>query len=132
MENKILIINQNELESLIESFSGHDAIFIAEIDGNTVHTLHDYFDKICEVFKFPYLSKSLDGYLDWMTDLSWLNASEFALIIIDYKDFMQNDLTNREKVMWLFENDILPFWQSEIEQCVVEGKAKPFNVYLVD
>ena len=132
MENLVYQINNNSLEALRGSLAELSGVFVAEIDGNRIDALSSYLEKINEVFKFPYPSKSLDGYLDWMTDLSWLQADGFVLIIRNYKNFMKNDPMKKEKVMWLFEEDILPFWQDGVTKYVVDGKPKLFKVYLVD
>lgn len=132
MENQIFVINQSNLTFVRQSLKQLDGIWVAEIDGNNSDTLENYLQEVSNTFKFPIPAKSLDGYVDWMTDLDWLHAKGYALIIKDFKSFMKNDPEKKEKVLWLFKEDILPFWQSDVEQFVVEGKAKPFHVYLVD
>ena len=82
--------------------------------------------------EFPIPAKGLDGYLDWITDLSWLNRDGYALIIKNYNCFMSEDLRKKEIVMESFGKTVLPWWENEVERCVVEGKAKSFNVYLVE
>jgi hypothetical protein len=67
-----------------------------------------------------------------MRDLSWLRKEEYILIIHDFHDFLKNDLHLREIIVEDINDTILPFWEHEVEHCVVEGKAKPFNVYFVD
>ena len=95
--------------------------------------------KIERVFKFPaniiemhVNGLSIDGYLDWITDLSWLNANGYALIINNFDIFMSGDLRKKEIIIESFEKNVLPWWQSQVEQYQVGGKAKPFNVYVVD
>ena len=132
MENQICVIHQKDLASLRQFLKQLDGIWVAEIDGRNIDTLENYLHEICNTFKFPIPAKSMDGYLDWMTDLGWLESKGYALIINNFGDFMKDDREKKEKVLWLFREDILPFWQSGVEQYVVEGKAKPFNVYLVE
>lgn len=139
MENQVYTINQNELNSIKQSFEQLDSIWIAEIDGNKVSTWEDYADEIEKAFCFPadiiemhVNGLSMDGYVDWMTDLDWLQAESYVLIIKNFKNFMKDDMEKKEEILWLFKEDVLPFWQSGVEQYVVEGKSKPFNVYLVD
>lgn len=132
MENRIYTISQNDLTVVKQSLKQSDRIWIAEMDGNQANTLNNYLKEISNIFKFPIPAKSLDGYIDWMTDLDWLHANGYALIIKNFNNFMKNDLEKKEKILWFFKEDILPFWQSGVEQYVVEGKPKPFNVYLID
>ncbi|MBS4751181.1 hypothetical protein KG091_08970, partial [Carnobacteriaceae bacterium zg-ZUI78] len=41
-------------------------------------------------------------------------------------------IRDKEYIMWNFEEVILPFWEEEIEQIVVGGEKRVFNVYCVD
>jgi hypothetical protein len=132
MENKICRISKRELESIKNTIQTWKGTWVAEVDGRKALTWEGYALEIERAFRFPTpCDKSMDAYLDWITDLSWLNASGFVLIIDYIEEFMKNDVEKRQKVLWLFEKDVLPFWQSGVEQYVVEGKAKPFSVYLV-
>lgn len=131
MKNQIYTINKDNLDHVRQSLKEYGGIWIAEIDGEKCDTLEKYLKEISDTFHFPISAKSLDGYADWMTDLDWLHAEGYALIIKNFNDFMKDDESNRNKVLWLFRKDILPFWQSGVQEYVVEGKVKPFNVYLV-
>ncbi|HWP79908.1 MAG TPA: barstar family protein [Candidatus Acidoferrum sp.] len=133
MNNTMYKITENELSSIYQGFNKQGDVWIAEIDGSHIATWKDYAREIERVFRFPSsCDKSMDAYLDWMTDLSWLNAQGYVLIIKNIKEFMRNDPKKKEKILRFFIEDILPFWQSGVEQYVVAGKAKPFDVYLVD
>lgn len=133
MENKMYSISEEKLNSIKQQLFNQRGVWVAEIDGSKVPTWKDYAHEIERVFRFPTpCDKSMDAYLDWMTDLSWLNAQGYALIIKNVKDFMRNDPEKKEKVLRFFKDDILPFWQSGVEQYVVEGKAKPFDVYIIE
>ena len=67
-----------------------------------------------------------------MRDLEWLGKDEYALIIYNYENFLEQDLSLKKVIMDDFAESIMPWWQDEVETCVVGGKAKPFNVYIVD
>ncbi|SMC80348.1 Barstar (barnase inhibitor) [Papillibacter cinnamivorans DSM 12816] len=126
-------ISEKELNSIEQQLFNQRGIWVAEIDGRKVPTWKDYAHEIERAFRFPTpCDKSMDAYLDWMTDLSWLNAKGYALIIKNVKDFIRSDPEKKEKVLHFFKDDILPFWQSDVEKYVVEGKAKPFNVYIIE
>ena len=56
----------------------------------------------------------------------------YALIINNFDIFMSGDLRKKEIIIESFEKNVLPWWQSQVEQYQVGGKAKPFNVYVVD
>ena len=44
--------------------------------------------------------------------------------------FLENDKQFKEVIFKCFEEDILPFWEKEVETVIVGGKPKVFNVYL--
>lgn len=132
MTNKMHNITEKELASVREQLRGQSGIWVAEIDGSSYPTLASYLSGISAILRFPIPSKGLDGYLDWITDLGWLNADGYALIITNSKKLIEEEPEKREDVLWLFKEDVLPWWQEEVEKDVVGGKAKPFNVYLVD
>jgi len=132
MENKIYFISDAQKEILISSSKENEKTFIAEINGKEIKFKEDYLEVVNKVFNFPIPSKGFDGYLDWIRDLDWLNCDSYMLIINNYANFMSGDIDMKKKNIEYFEKIILPWWQEEVERCVVEGKAKAFNVYLVD
>jgi hypothetical protein len=134
MENKIYRVTASELPLLKKQLVSMGDVWIGEIDGNSIRDLKDYFRVIYELMRFPRFSKfpNYPGYEDWICDLSWLNADGYVLIITNYSGFMSEDLEEKEYVIKAFEEVILPWWQKDVEKYVVEGKAKPFNLVLVD
>ena len=91
--NKIIIMKELKLEDIDDGSKK----FI--IDGNEIQTKTDYLEIMTEKFDFPQFNNrlcNLDGYLDWMTDLIWLDknfgipnaplkADNFSLIITNYR-----------------------------------------------
>ena len=75
-----------------------------------------------EKFCFPFTSTNLNSYEDWITDLVWLHKEGYVLIIYNFKHFLKEDLYTKRQFIEGFEEIILPFWEKDIEQCVVEGK----------
>ena len=119
--------------------------FVGEIDFACMHSDDDYLNTIAKVFRFPKFKGqtgySWDSYFDWMTDLSWgydaewteLTRNGYSLVIyncdINGYTHRYNDLL--KKIIDSFVYKILPWWTKDIESCVVDGKPKDFNVYLV-
>lgn len=133
MKNEIYNITAKELTSIKQQLCNQKGVWVAEIDGSKVPTWKDYAREVEKAFCFPTpCDRSMDVYLDWMTDLSWLNSQGYILIIKNVETLMRDDPEKREKTLRFFKEDILPFWQFGVAQYVVEGKAKTFNVYLVD
>lgn len=133
INNLILSVNSKEIESIRKKMNSNDRAFVVELDGRNIYSWEDYILEVQKKFQFPTSCiDSVDRYFDWIRDLGWLDKEEFALIIYSYSDFIKNDPELKNQIISDFADVILPFWQYEVEDIVVEGKAKPFMVYLVD
>lgn len=110
-----------------------DGVFCAEINGKNIKNMDDYLSAVWKVFRFPQTGHvNYYAYLDWIRDLDWLDASAYIFVIRDSKVFMSESPKEREVILKSLENTVIPWWDSEIGEFQVEGKAKPFHVYLVD
>ena len=133
MKNEIKKITKEEWQLRKQQLKQKKGIWIAEIDGKKAPTWKDYAREVEHVFQFPTpCDKSIDVYLDWMRDLDWLNSNEYAFAIYNIRYFMKDDPENKKIIMETFEDGVLFWWEKEVEQYVVGGKAKPFHIYLVD
>ncbi|MCL2013116.1 MAG: hypothetical protein FWG75_10070 [Cystobacterineae bacterium] len=132
MENRLLYVSAEEMEALKPVLQADPSLFLAEIDGNMATHLSAYLSWASKRFGFPRPASKIDAYNDWMRDLSWLEKEGYALIIYNYKNFLQQEWAHKKAIMEEFVETILPWWQGEIEKFCVGGKAKPFNVYAVD
>ena len=50
----------------------------------------------------------------------------------NFSNFIKRNDSLKKIIIEDIEDIILPWWEKEVEDCVVEGKAKSFNVYFVD
>jgi hypothetical protein len=132
MENKIYYVSSEEMSDIKKVLEKDVSLYVAEIDGGDIHKSHDFFEEISEKFNFPFPSRSSDSYNDWIRDLDWLNKDGYVLIINNYKSFLSQDLSFRKAVINGFNELILPWWGGEVAECVVGGKTKSFNVYLIE
>ncbi|MCL2772354.1 MAG: barstar family protein [Oscillospiraceae bacterium] len=114
MKNKIYNISSEDLSKIKENFSTDKTLFVAEIDGKEIKILKDYFDKINTIFDFPIPARGFDGYLDWMTDLDWLEKDGYAMVIYNHSEFMKNDLKSKTKIIKYFEDTVLPWWEKDV------------------
>ena len=131
MENRLLYVSPTEIFEIKLNAQIDDAIFLGEIDGGSIGSISEYLALMSELFKFPTPSRSLDSYNDWMRDLDWLGKDSYVLIVYNYAKLFSNDNKLKSVIIDGFEQVILPWWQREVEDCVVGGKVKSFNVYLV-
>lgn len=133
MDNRVYRLTKNEFNLIKNNITSMNKAWIVEIDGRLISGWKDYAYAIEKFFQFPTpCDKNYDVYLDWIRDLDWLEANQYVLIINSFNEFMKDDITMKTEIINDFSEIILPWWQNEVEQCVVEGKAKPFTVYLVD
>lgn len=132
MKNKVYSVSRKEMLYIREVLQKDDSIFIADINGSDIRNLQDYLNAVNILFKFPIPARGLDGYLDWIRDLDWIKKDGFALIINDFGKFMVSDLNMKNEIISDLEIVVLPWWETEVEKYVAEGKTKLFIVFLVD
>ena len=62
----------------------------------------------------------------------YLNVNSFLLIVHNYDEFMK--FRKKDKLLFeeVYREDILPWYDSEIVECRVEGKRIDFNVLLIE
>lgn len=130
--NQVLVVSIEKIEVLKAELISNNAVCLIEIDGNHIQSWEDYISVIQDKFGFPTSClDSVDRYLDWMRDLEWLGKQEYHLIITNYGMLLKHNSKLKSQIIEDFQNIILPFWQNDVEEVVVEGKAKSFMVYLV-
>jgi hypothetical protein len=133
MKNQIYRITRAELQEVIDRLTSTGKIWIARIDGKTISNWEDYAVAIAETMRFPEICyHSIDAYLDWIRDLDWLESDGYVLIITSISDFLKDDPRLKTVILGDLLDCVLPWWEKEVEHYVVEGKAKPFNLVLVD
>jgi hypothetical protein len=131
IKNSISFVTRQEAETIKTSINA--SIFVAEIEGKKIKTEEDYFREVWLAFDFPpALRPSWAGHDDWIRDLDWLNADGYLFFVYDFPQFLRNDHDSKAFFAKHFQDFILPFWEDEVTRVVVGGKAKSFNVYLVE
>lgn len=133
MKNKIYHITRREYNNIYFDERTNVIIF----DPSVIHTWNDFAAFTANSLDFPSevdnKIPNVDQLLDWITDLSWYSQEmKFAVVFLSFSEFMKDDLTMKSLIMEIFADDILPFWDDEVERVVVDGKKREFNVYCVD
>ena len=132
MTNKIMNISYDKMIEIKQELKNNKEIYWVEIKGGQCTTLPEYLGVVSDSFGFPIKSKGLDGYLDWMTDLTWVDEPEIIMVIYEFRDFLKNDLVAKNTVIEEFKEEILPWWEAEVVNYVVEGETRKMTIYLVD
>ena len=125
MKNKIHYITKFKLQDLLP-FRGFVAIF----DGKHIQNKEELFRFLEKTAGLPDAS-NWSSITDWLTDLSWLKAEEYTFIFENYDAFLKDDLSSKDLFLEILEEDVLPWWESDVENHVVGGKVKSFQVYIV-
>lgn len=128
--NKINVINKDYFYDLVNN--KNNKYYVAVVDGKENQDWNSYRDTIERLFRFPTTQNNYDGYSDWMRDLSWFDVDGFILFILNYDEFLSNDLLTKEIIMNMFRNTILPWWEEDVEKYVVGGEKKYFNIFIVE
>lgn len=132
IQNRVYEVDDELAKKIVQEAKAVKNSHVVEIYGSEIHSWEDYIDTIENTFKFPTSCiDSVDRYYDWMTDLDWLGKDSYTLVIHKYKEFLAQKPTLRKEIIDGFSDHVLPWWQEEVEHFVVDGRAKPFNVYVV-
>lgn len=130
--NKIYKLNRDEYRKISVTPNFKES-FVTEIQGNKIQDLDSYLNEIWDKFNFPKTGFiNYNAYLDWIRDLEWIKEEAVILTIFDFNEFLKDDLELKNEIIEDFTDMVLPWWQEEVQGCVVDGFVKPFNVFLVD
>lgn len=120
-KNTVKYIPMQEVPQLKKKFQQDQGIFMVEINGKQCSKLADYLKIMSDSFSFPIEAKGVDGYNDWMRDLTWIKEKKIVVIISNYTDFLKDDLSSKEVILQEFNQLILPWWDGEYAGCLVNG-----------
>lgn len=67
-----------------------------------------------------------------MTDLSWIDSNRIIVIIENADEFLKTAPLLKNDIIKDFNEYLLPFWEKEAAQTVVNGQTKDFCVYFVE
>ena len=131
MKNRIIYTSDKEIAEVRKCLKQNDKTYVVEIEGIKCLYLSDYLNLISDLFQFPMKVKGLDGYNDWMKDLSWIGKNQIVIIIYNFQQFLQKDVSSKTAILEDFYEIILPWWESEVVNCVVGGEKRRMVVYLI-
>ena len=126
VKNRIHYITKLELKDRL-TFSGFVAIF----DGKQIQNKEELFRFLEKNVGLPD-ANNWSSITDWLTDLSWIKAEEYNFILENDDSFLKDDLSSKDLFLEILEEDILPWWECDVEKHVVGGKVKSFQVYIVE
>ena len=66
--------------------------YVAEIDGDKCENTANFLNEISEAFQFPdYFGNNYDSLAECLNDLSWLDKSNYALVIRNYNSLLKEE-----------------------------------------
>ena len=93
--NRIIFTSLQEVQKIKDAALLNKHCLIVEIDGKKYPTYNDYIRYMEKQLSFPRPCEEIwERYDDWMTDLSWLNYTEYVFIVEHYNGFF------REGCLW--------------------------------
>lgn len=131
--NNITKIDRKQLNIVLNTLDRN--AFLVTLDGEKIRSTKDLFDEISKQFKFEYegVSWGYNWYAfdDLMTDLNWIDNDQIIMIISSYNLFMDDDINEKNRFFNYMSNSIIPFWENQAEESIVQGHRKRFTVYCV-
>ena len=93
--NQIIFTTSKEVQKIKDAALLNKHCLVVEIDGKKYPTYNDYIRYMEKQLSFPRPCEEIwERYDDWMTDLSWLNYTEYVFIVEHYNGFF------REGCLW--------------------------------
>lgn len=122
MNNKVSYVGKNfDINSLVS-----ENYYFAQLDGNDVSNKSELLLALKNIFKIPG-ADNWDAVSDWLSDLDWLGKEGYILYIRNYKLLLATDVEAKEIFLDIL-SDTVDWWSGDVEQYVVDGKKKSFNV----
>lgn len=126
IRNSVHLVSKEEVHQL----NLPSNTYLVTLDGMTIQRENQLLERLTEAFQLP-CCHNWDCLLDWLTDLDWLNATGFALLITDFEQFLMENPNIRGKFLEYLTQDVLPYWEKEVLYTCLGGVPKSFQLYLV-
>jgi RNAse (barnase) inhibitor barstar len=114
--NSVHFINNSDLDLELLSYRSEfdkKGYVFSEKNISCVSSEHKLFESVSEAFKFPdYFGNNWDALYDCLTDMSWLPAKGYVLLLYESKNLWANDpiLAGCFLSLWL---DGSEFWSKQ-------------------
>ena len=106
-------ININLVKSPILDSLDNTDYFIAVLEGERSRTIEAFLHEIGKIFTFPdYYGENMNAFYECINDLSWVNKSNYVLVIKNYSEFLADEPDGTSKEYLLILNDIAKEWEN--------------------
>ena len=103
------------------------------LDFKHISSWREYGELMERELQFPRpIEGNTNRFLDWIRDLSWYHYDAYNIIFYNFKKLSTKNFRDAYKIYMEFDQIVLPFWEHDAVRCIVDGKRKDFNVYIVE
>jgi hypothetical protein len=90
-----------------------ESTFIGVIDGRKSKTLDGFKQEAKNAFQFPdYFSDNMNSFHEIINDLSWLNKSDYLMIITFSDEFMKSETESERQYLKNFLSEVSEEWNN--------------------
>lgn len=124
-------VSKDKISEIVNKYKDNTNVFMLILNGRLINDKNSYINILKKKLNIslPFWN-NWDAYIEILEDsYTYYNKEEIVIIIEDYDCFSNKDLGLKRKIEEFFDIDILPFFEDEIEKCVVGGKKTKYNIY---
>ena len=131
MNNKWIEMNDFNKEECSALLDRDDLIQI-NIEGANIKSREIFMDLIGQALQFPSECKGkFSRFEDMIRDLLWLPSEQGVCIrITNYQEFLKNDQKSKRIFEEIFQEEVFPFWETEVIKNIKGGKPRAFYVII--
>jgi hypothetical protein len=106
--------NQQTFKGLIEHYHlNPTSSYIGIISGKKSNNLNSFMQEVANVFQFPdYYSGNMNSFMEVMNDLSWLNSTDYLMIITESDKFLKDERKSEQEFIKQRLIDVSKEWNS--------------------
>lgn len=130
-KNRIHFIPKSELPACLPTDTAKSKVIT--LNFRKIKSWNDYARILEKELEFPRpIQGSPNRFLDWIRDLTWFDYEQYALVCLHFDRLAAKNFQDAYEIYDEWKKIILPFWEYEAPRCIVEGKTKDFQVYIVE
>lgn len=131
MKNTRCNVKMKKIIQIRNHYKNNGDVLLIELDGKNTLGYQEYIANLSgQIDNSTAVWINFSSYDDTMRrPYTYFNKSEVIILIYNYSLFLSEDLKTKKMIEHIFDNSILPFFEEEIENCVVGGKRMKYNIY---
>ena len=113
---------------MVKSFND----FNINIDGKKVQSERDAIEILAKSFNIDDLQDgNWDALFDRLQRSNYIHPERINIFLNNSNDLFIKDANSKNTFLEIL-SDTVSWWGEDVERCIVDGKRKTFNVYLLD